>query len=239
MAIGPEETIYRSETGLDTAFEIKIDPADMTFVKLLKASEASSIFQVDYRGKPRVLKVFHNNGDPGYASDRVRDLNRSPSEIRAYCRLKRFGICDGGYVPNFYGFMLEVDPANFAPHLSAFQHDSGHPSAILIEYLPNSTPMNCVTYSKERMDKAIKGIEQIHSAFIEHNDSYTKNTLIVPGSERVLWIDFDVAITYPNSTFIGERERCWIKEETECVKGFGVKLADDQKKGLQPNTKYY
>nr|KMM66043.1 hypothetical protein CPAG_02383 [Coccidioides posadasii RMSCC 3488] len=121
--------------------------------------------------------------------------------------------------------MLEVDPANFAPHLSAFQHDSGHPSAILIGYLPHSTPMNCVTYSKERMDKAIKGIEQIHSAFIEHIDPYTKNILIVPGSERVLWIDFDVAITYPNSTFIGERERCWIKEETECVKGFGVKRA--------------
>ncbi|PGH10501.1 hypothetical protein AJ79_05429 [Helicocarpus griseus UAMH5409] len=226
MAIGPEGTIYGNEAGLDTAFEIEIDPPAMNFVKILNASEASSIFQVNYRGKPRVLKVFHNTKDPG-----------------AYCRLKRAGICDGGYVPNFYGFIRDLDTARFAPHLNAFQHDSGRPAAILIEYLPNPIPMNCVTYSKVRMEMAITAIKQIHLALIEHNDSYPKNILIVPrageDSERVLWVDFDVAITYPDKTSMKERERRWLDEETECVEGFGLKLARDQESGLQLNTKYY
>jgi hypothetical protein len=122
--------------------------------------------------------------------------------------------------------------------------------------------MNCVTYSKERMVKAVDGIRKIHSALVEHNDPYPKNILIVPGdAERVIWIDFDVAITYPDSTYIGERERGWIEMETQCVESFGVMLvgrpglrvlvatyfpatddllqADDQKQGLRPNTKYY
>ncbi|KAL1999752.1 hypothetical protein VTN02DRAFT_4069 [Thermoascus thermophilus] len=100
--------------------------------------------------------------------------------------------------------------------------------------------MNCVTYSKERMDKAVDGIQQIHSALVEHNDPYPKNVLIVPGDpERVVWIDFDVAITYPDGAYIGERERGWLEMETGCVESFGEMLADDQKHGLPPNTKYY
>ncbi|KAK2807535.1 hypothetical protein FQN50_005403 [Emmonsiellopsis sp. PD_5] len=240
MAIGPAGTIYRDETGFNEDLRIEIDLAKMTFIKELHASEASSIFHVNYDGKPRVLKVFHNNGDPGYASDGVRDLNRSRCEIRAYCNLKLYGICDSGYVPQFYGFMIDIKLASCTPHLDAFRHDNGLPSAILIEYLPNPLMMNCITYSKERMNKSIIGIQRIHSALIEHNDPYPKNILIIPGdAERVVWIDFDVAITYPNNTYIGDRERGWMKEETECVKGFGVKLADDQKRGLPPNTKYY
>ncbi|EEH03295.1 conserved hypothetical protein [Histoplasma capsulatum G186AR] len=240
MTIGRAGSIYQEETEFNKDLKIEIDPLKTKFIRELNASETSSIFHINYNGKPRVLKVFHNNGDPGYAGDGVRDLNRSRCEIRAYCNLERFGISDGGYVPKFYGFMLSLNPTSFAPHLDAFQRDDGLPSAILIEYLPSPLMMNCVTYSKERMNKAIIGIQQIHSALVEHNDTYPKNILIIPGDpERVVWIDFDVAITYPSNTYIGDRERGWIKEETECVKGFGVKLADDQKKGLRPNTKYY
>lgn len=46
--------------------------------------------------------------------------------------------------------------------------------------------MNAVVYSKERMDKAITGIEHIHSGLIEHNDSTPRTFLVVSGfSERV------------------------------------------------------
>lgn len=55
--LGPEKSIYRNEKGLDDVFKIKIDPPELTFVKLLNASPASSIFQVTYCGKPRALKV--------------------------------------------------------------------------------------------------------------------------------------------------------------------------------------
>lgn len=63
------------------------------------------------------------------------------------------------------------------------------------------------------------------SALVEHNDPYPKNILIVPGNpERVMWIDFDVAISYPDSTYIGDRERGWIEIETRRVEDVGVKL---------------
>lgn len=121
--------------------------------------------------------------------------------------------------------MLAINLASWAPHLEAFQHDSDPPTAILIEYLPQPLVLNCATYSKERMQKAEIGIRQIHLALIEHNDPYPKNVLIVPGDpERVIWIDFDVSIVYPNNTYIGDKERSWIEEESLCVEGFVIKL---------------
>ncbi|EFW15114.1 conserved hypothetical protein [Coccidioides posadasii str. Silveira] len=237
---GPEGTIYENEKGFDNNLRIEIAPTKIDFIKTLKRSNTSLIFHVNYDGKPRVLKVFHNNEDAGYADDGIRDLNRARCEIRAYCSLKRSGVCDRGYVPQFYGYTFSLNQKAFAPHLDAFQHDAGLPSAILLEYLPNALLMNCVTYSKERMAKAVNGIQQIHSALVEHNDPYPKNIMIVPGDpERVVWIDFDVAITYPDITYVRERERNWFKFETKCVESVGVKLADDQKQGLPPNTKYY
>lgn len=109
------------------------------------------------------------------------------------------------------------------------------------------------------MAKAVDGIKQVHLALVEHNNPYPKNIVIVPGGlERVMWIDFDVAITYPNSSYIGDRELGWIEFETGCVEDFGVMLvsalnpsycfiflqlmdlqAGDQKQGLLPNTKFY
>ena len=152
-------------------------------------------------------------------------MNRARCEIRAYCALKQAGVCDGGYVPRFYGYALCLNPAAFAPHLDTFWRDFGLPSAILLEYLPSPLSMNCVTYTPERMAKAVDGIRQVHRALIEHNDPYPKNIVIISGdSERVIWIDFDVAITYPNDSYIGERERDWIESETESVVGLGVML---------------
>lgn len=175
------------------------------------------------------IPQFHNNGDPGFADDGVRDLNRARCETRAYCALKQSGICDRGYVPQFYGYTLYLNPTAFAPYLDTFQRDVGLPSAILLEYLPHPLLMNCLTYTEERMAKAVDGIRQVHLALIEHNDSYPKNIVIVPGNpERVVWIDFDVAITYPDSTYIGDRERDWIEFETERVEDFGLMLVGAQ-----------
>lgn len=101
--------------------------------------------------------------------------------------------------------------------------------AILLEYLPNPLLMNCVTYTKGRIAKAIDGIQHVHLALVEHNDSYTKEHRNCPGDpERVIWIDLDVATTYPDSAYIGARERDWIKFETELVEDFGVVLVGAQ-----------
>ncbi|CAP92260.1 hypothetical protein E8E15_004661 [Penicillium rubens] len=118
-SVRKEDTIYRNGVVPDKSFQI-----DINFAKMESVSGTSSIFHVSYYGKPRVLKVFRNKTDPGHADDHIRDLDRSRCEIRAYCTLKRSKLCDAGVVPNFYGFMLAVDPANCA-HLDAFRHDKG------------------------------------------------------------------------------------------------------------------
>jgi hypothetical protein len=54
---GPEGTIYEREKEFDDNLRIEIDPTKIEFINELKRSEASSIFHVNYDGKPRVLKV--------------------------------------------------------------------------------------------------------------------------------------------------------------------------------------
>ncbi|EGC41761.1 conserved hypothetical protein [Histoplasma capsulatum var. duboisii H88] len=91
--------------------------------------------------------------------------------------------------------------------------------------------------------KAVIGIQKVHSALVEHNDPYPKNILIVPSDqcdqERVIWVDFDIAIVYPNDTYIEKKGRSWIEFETEVVESFGQLLEKDQKQGLPPNTRFY
>ncbi|KKZ58600.1 hypothetical protein EMCG_05496 [[Emmonsia] crescens] len=88
--------------------------------------------------------------------------------------------------------------------------------------------------------KAVTGIEEVHLALVEHNDLYSKNIFIIPGDlERVIWVDFDVAIVYLNKTYIGKKGHSRIEFETEVVESFGQLLEEDQKKGLPLNTKYY
>jgi hypothetical protein len=57
VPLGTEGTIYEKEKGFDWSLTIDIDPKEIEFISELKRSEASSIFHVNYNGKPRVLKV--------------------------------------------------------------------------------------------------------------------------------------------------------------------------------------
>ncbi|WEW61877.1 hypothetical protein PRK78_007374 [Emydomyces testavorans] len=122
-SVGKENTIHRDETDFDDSFKIDIDFAKMEFGESLNFSEASSIFHANYSGKPLVLKVFHNNGDVyqiwtalAARSELIAVLNGPKYAMRAKV-----------------GFVLAIDPANCAPRLDAFQHDTGLPHAILIE----------------------------------------------------------------------------------------------------------
>jgi hypothetical protein len=202
---------------------------------------------------------FHRTPDTGPTSG-GRGFCRYRSEANAYQNLQKFGVCDRGHVPHFYGSLERLDPALFAPHLDIFLRDKQPPSAILLEYLSNAQQLNCENYSEERMDKAVTGITEIHSAYVEHNDPYPKNILIVPGSlERVVWIDFDIAITY-NVESLTFAEKQGLDYETEVVKSFGRLLVGshaashaashvetltealqktDQEQGLPPNTEFY
>ena len=111
-------------------------------------------------------------------------------------------------------------------------NDKFQPSAILLEYLADSEPLNCVNYSKERLDKAMEALVQVHSALVVHNDLYPKNILIVPGTpERVVLIDFDVAKIFPTKELLDQDIGMWCPEpmqscelEIRLLKNFGKHL---------------
>ena len=136
-------------------------------------------------------------------------------------------MCERGVVPYYHGFFDRLDPARFQPHLNHFANDNYSPRAILLEYLPDTEELNCVNYSDERFQKAIDGLKEIHAAQIHHYDLYPKNILIVHGSpERVVWIDFDVAMIFPNNATVGSPDE-YCKYECELVKSLGELLVSE------------
>ena len=140
--------------------------------------------------------------------------------------LKKFGLCDRGIVPKVYGFIECLDPKNFEPELHHFLRDKHLPNAILLEYLPGASSMNYLKYSEERMKIAIKGIQQIHElALVEHIDTYSRNILIVPGPpERVLWTDFDIAVSFKDRLELTAEDKERMDLEFEIVKDLGELL---------------
>lgn len=215
---------------------LDFDPSSLRIGKDLKSCEASSIFEVQLLGHRYAMKVvswlqdsprrrlnpqFHDNGDPGFTS-KGRDLNRFRCELNAYRNLHFFGVCGKGIVPYYYGYIDQLDPASFKPHLNHFVNDSHAPKAILLEYLQDIEELNCVNYSDDRLQAAVVGLEGIHSALIHHHDVYPKNILIVRGPpERVVWMDFDVAVTFDPGKPMGCQGEEYCNFEMELIKSFG------------------
>lgn len=141
------------------------------------------------------MSQFHDYGD--WESPRLHPSDsRFYKEVKAYENLHKYGVCEGGFVPKYYGFIDQLDPS-LDPFLEDFHHDKYHPGALLLEYLETHERLNCVNYSKERHAKAMESLRQVHSALVIQNDMYPRNILIVPGDpERVLIADFDDAITF-------------------------------------------
>ncbi|OJJ49035.1 hypothetical protein ASPZODRAFT_129410 [Penicilliopsis zonata CBS 506.65] len=211
-------------------------PSNIRIMKELSRSDASSIFEVELDGEKYAMKLFHDNGDPGFAEN-GRDLNRFRCELNAYMNLRKHNVCKQGFVPYFHGHIDRINPSAFQPALRGFACDKFHPRAILLEYLPDAESLNCENYSDARYQHVIDGMKQIHKAHVHHQDIYPKNILIVPGArERVVWVDFDVATTFPH---LGPSEKQYSEYEDELVAGFGEALREDQKQGLRKNTKFY
>ncbi|KAB8252540.1 hypothetical protein F9C07_2287159 [Aspergillus flavus] len=214
----------------------EIDPSKINIISEIARSDASSIFKVDLDGQKYALKIFHDNGDPGY-TEKGRDLNRFRCETNAYEKLLASGVCERSIVPKFHGCINEVDPAAFHPALRHFAQDTFKPRGILLEYLPNAESLNCVNYSDTLYPQAIEGMKEIHKAGVHHQDIYPRNILLVRGNpDRLVWSDFDVATTF---TDLGPEEQALCDHEIALVKGLGDLLREDQAEGLPPNTKFY
>lgn len=142
-----------------------------------------------------LMSQFHDYGDRESSRLHPSD-SRFYKEVDAYENLHKYGVCEGGFVPKYYGFIDQLDPS-LDPFLRDFCYDEFQPGALLIEYLENPEALNCINYSKERYAKAMQSLLRVHSALVIQNDMYPRNILIVPGDpERVLIADFDVAMTF-------------------------------------------
>ncbi|KAL1966270.1 hypothetical protein VTN77DRAFT_4623 [Rasamsonia byssochlamydoides] len=148
---------------------LPIDPESICVNREIRRSNASSIFEIEINGTCYAMKVFHDNGDPGF-SKKGRVLNRFRCELQAYRNLRLFGVCERGFVPRYYGYIDRLDPTKLQPHLDHFRNDQHNPRAIFLEYFPDAEKLNCVNYSDQRFQKAINGIKEIHNALIHHHD---------------------------------------------------------------------
>ncbi|PLN77612.1 hypothetical protein BDW42DRAFT_187947 [Aspergillus taichungensis] len=145
----------------------------------------------------------------------------------SYRNLLERGACARGYVPFFYGYIDRLDSSWFSPLLDHFRKDKFLPRAIVLGYFAEAEKLDCVNYFDDLLICAIDGIREIHGARVHHRDVYPKNMLVVSGT-KVVWVDFDVAMTFED---IGDCEKAYCEYEVE--------LKDDQKEGLPPDTKYY
>jgi len=70
--------------------------------------------------------------------------------------------------------------------------------------------LNLTNYSKERMENFIHSMERIHTALVNHANSYPRNMMVVQSDpERAIWIDFHRVQTFHASSLI-ETQNKWI-----------------------------
>ncbi|KAL3471744.1 hypothetical protein BJX99DRAFT_236901 [Aspergillus californicus] len=214
----------------------RLSPSDITFTQELSSSDDSARFLVHIEDNPYFLKVHHGQGPRESWQNPNREVNIHTCEVSAYKRLQEHGICNRGVTPKFYGSIDDIDPKLYAPHLDDFLEDEYPPSALLLEYIPNMTPLHFENYSKARADNFLKGINEIQAAGVEHGDVYPRNMMIFEDDpERVMWIDFDRAQTYDMAR-LTEKQREWLDFENEITVCIMDRMKADSEKGEMDRT---
>ncbi|KAJ9223571.1 hypothetical protein DTO271D3_5887 [Paecilomyces variotii] len=218
-----------------------VKPGDVTFLQKLKESENSVVFKVAVHGKICVMKVYHTrcrtDCDP---TDYEIDL--FICESTAYRRLKAKGLCKRGVIPDFYGTITNIQP-NSWPDLHMFVGDKLPPNAVLIEYVANMQQISLDNFSELRLEKLRRILDEIHQAKVLHGDPKPRNMMVVSGEQeqdRVLWVDFDSAQTFPEEEPLSPKQELWFREEVEMIEYFNEALAQDFKEGkLDRAYSYY
>ncbi|KAE8374904.1 hypothetical protein BDV26DRAFT_283878 [Aspergillus bertholletiae] len=115
---------------------MEIDLSTIEFVELIKSSESPCIFRTRWRGKDCVLKVYHSM-EPSYTDPVDREVDIFKCESQAYTKLKTHGLCDKGFVSDFYGLIKQINPKEWSSYLNEFLRDRLPPNAVLLEYIPD------------------------------------------------------------------------------------------------------
>lgn len=131
------------------------------------------------------------------------ELDRFEQEREAYAHLSHYRVCEKGVVPRCYGW-LELSPQDLTQITSVSnaseearslaRYAVGPLSALLLEYFPDAVRLTQDIATEELADIAIRGLAEIHSAYVLHGDVFTRNILVSPDN-RVIFVDFDRSAT--------------------------------------------
>ncbi|GKZ19568.1 hypothetical protein AbraIFM66951_011284 [Aspergillus brasiliensis] len=219
--------------------QIDVRPSEVEFLETLQESKNSIVFKVAFRGKTCVMKVYHDRRR-SEASSPDREVNLFVAESNAYHRLKSKGLCEQGVIPDFYGTIKNIEPALWSG-LAKFLNDELPPNAILTEYIPKMQAIGLANYSEPRMAKFRQILDDIHKANVLHGDPMPRNMMVSLGGDqdRVLWVDFDSAQTFPEDGS-HRRQKEWVEDEDELVDYFIEALVrEDYKDGKLSRTYSY
>ena len=157
-------------------------------------------------------------------------LTRFEQERDAYAHLVHGGVCDKGIVPKCFGWLTLTDKhieqfaalPNQEQDARVMRACEPRPYAILLEYLPDAEQMDTTNVTEKLADIAMRGLYDLHAAYVLHCDVHRRNILVLPG-DRVVWVDFNNAkvpsgkLTFRRQEFMYEMELAWTRFYEELV----------------------
>jgi hypothetical protein len=122
-------------------------------------------------------------------------------ERDAYAHLVYSGVCAKGSVPKCYGW-LQLKPSHIQKIInlpadklaetgrSLINWKDMPPNALLIEYFPDAVRIDIDNVTEKLAEVAMRGMCDIHAAYVCHGDIHPRNILVLP-DERIVWVDFN------------------------------------------------
>ena len=129
------------------------------------------------------------------------------------------GLCDTGVIPRFIGTLESINPIEAAPFLDSFLNDIDPVNGVLLEYIPGLSMYGIDNFTPQRNMRFHQALLDIHRCGVVHCDAWPRQMMVQHNSDRILWLDFDCAQTFP-PTHIPERWQKSMKREEELVEYF-------------------
>ncbi|KAI0666372.1 hypothetical protein C8Q78DRAFT_1156925 [Trametes maxima] len=197
----------------------QLPDSPIQFLEHVSPSSNRALFKVLIGGQLRLIKIFSAAARPGY-EDLKTPKERFDIELWAYSHLMRSGVCDAGAAPRCFGW-IEVSPQHARDANKLVREtqrnmntsdpdevpvwafpvfdDASPATALVLEYLSNSTPLIIENVTPRRADMALRALSRVHGAYILHGDVWkSRNILIVRddegNDERVVIVDYDHAM---------------------------------------------
>ena len=159
----------------DTVFTEVIYVADGAHAIVYKVTARNERFGTCM---PACLKLFRE--------DCISEYNH---ETTAYALLRRAGV--NYYIPTIYGVGRRT-PAGWGIDTDTSETEY---YGILMEWLEGAERLNSQNITMDHAVTLVMGLTKIHDAGVLHFDTFDRNILVIPGSQRAVWIDFSCAHT--------------------------------------------